>query len=151
MDVFVPFCIYGLAYVFDLYGFRLFKDLLLSPKHMDGLDMLFTCHWHDDYFESVAYHGPYTFMSLLVCSCISQRCCFLFISTSQSIQSWNVHLQFQLSRTKFTSAQPCKLFNRGMSTSKLRTTFWRLALQERSRSRVRVRAQFTSALPNVSA
>jgi hypothetical protein len=40
---------------------------------------------------------------------------FLFISTLQLIQSWHVHHQFQLSREKFTLAQPSKRF-------KLRTT-----------------------------
>ena len=91
----------------------------LSLKRMDGFDMLFTCHWHDDYFEkccvsrSVRIYviaGVFTYLaevllfdlhfaihSIMACPssvpAVSQQ---VHLSTAnQIIQSWNVHQQTQ--------------------------------------------------------
>ena len=78
--------------------------LPLSLKHMDGLYMLFTCHWHDDCFEKCCARR---FVHVYVIACVlffDLAEMSFFISNSQLIQSWHVHLQFQLTRNQFTSA-----------------------------------------------
>ena len=90
-------CLFHSAFI--LWAFFLFvcllsllKDLPLSLKHMDGFDMLFTCHWHDDHFENCCVSRSVHIHVIARVSIYLANVFFVY-PTLQPTQSWYALLQ----------------------------------------------------------